>query len=102
MLFRSQSVNLRAYGQREPIVEYKKEGLRLFTELNRRMKHDIAQFLAHVEFNAQPQEPKIVTARVGAKVGRNEKVTIEKDGAEKQVKHKKLDEYLAAGWQVKE
>jgi preprotein translocase subunit SecA len=27
------SVNLRAYGQREPLVEYKKEGLRLFREL---------------------------------------------------------------------
>ncbi len=27
------SVNLRAYGQRDPLVEYKKEGLRLFREL---------------------------------------------------------------------
>lgn len=27
------SVNLRAYGQREPLVEYKKEGLRLFKEM---------------------------------------------------------------------
>jgi preprotein translocase subunit SecA len=27
------SVNLRAYGQRDPLVEYKKEGLRLFKEL---------------------------------------------------------------------
>lgn len=27
------SVNLRAYGQREPLIEYKKEGLRLFKEM---------------------------------------------------------------------
>ena len=27
------SVNLRAYGQRDPLVEYKKEGLRLFREM---------------------------------------------------------------------
>lgn len=27
------SVNLRAYGQRDPLVEYKKEGLRLFKEM---------------------------------------------------------------------
>ena len=26
------SVNLRAYGQRDPLVEYKKEGLRLYKE----------------------------------------------------------------------
>ena len=35
------SVNLRAYGQREPIVEYKKEGLRLFREME-------AQFYSQV------------------------------------------------------
>jgi preprotein translocase subunit SecA len=29
------SVNLRAYGQREPIVEYKKEGLFMFKEMER-------------------------------------------------------------------
>ena len=27
------SVNLRAYGQRDPLVEYKKEGLRLYKDL---------------------------------------------------------------------
>ena len=27
------SVNLRAYGQRDPLVEYKKEGLKLFKEM---------------------------------------------------------------------
>ena len=27
------SVNLRAYGQRDPLVEYKREGLRLFKEM---------------------------------------------------------------------
>jgi preprotein translocase subunit SecA len=33
------SVNLRAYGQRDPLVEYKKEGLKLFTV----MEHDYAE-----------------------------------------------------------
>lgn len=31
------SVNLRAYGQREPLVEYKKEGLRMFREMEFRI-----------------------------------------------------------------
>ncbi len=33
MDYTRQSVNLRAYGQRDPLVEYKKEGLRLFKEM---------------------------------------------------------------------
>ena len=33
MEYMRSSVNLRAYGQREPLVEYKKEGLRMFREM---------------------------------------------------------------------
>ena len=33
MEYTRSSVNLRAYGQREPLIEYKKEGLRLFREM---------------------------------------------------------------------
>ena len=33
MDYTRQSVNLRAYGQRDPLIEYKKEGLRLFNEM---------------------------------------------------------------------
>jgi preprotein translocase subunit SecA len=35
------SVNLRAYGQREPIVEYKKEGLRMFKEMEEVFKEQV-------------------------------------------------------------
>jgi preprotein translocase subunit SecA len=35
------SVNLRAYGQREPLVEYKKEGLRLFREMEANFKEKV-------------------------------------------------------------
>jgi len=35
------SVNLRAYGQREPIVEYKKEGLQMFKEMEEVFKEQI-------------------------------------------------------------
>jgi preprotein translocase subunit SecA len=34
-------VNLRAYGQREPLVEYKKEGLRLFREMEANFKEQV-------------------------------------------------------------
>ena len=35
------SVNLRAYGQREPLIEYKKEGLRLFREMEVNFKEKV-------------------------------------------------------------
>ncbi len=42
------SVNLRAYGQRDPLVEYKKEGLRLFKEMNAAMQAQVLKVLPHV------------------------------------------------------
>lgn len=42
------SVNLRAYGQRDPLVEYKKEGLRLFREMQAATDAQILNLLPHV------------------------------------------------------
>ena len=42
------SVNLRAYGQRDPLVEYKKEGLRLFREMQLAINNQIINLLPHV------------------------------------------------------
>ncbi len=45
------SVNLRAYGQRDPLVEYKKEGLRLFREMQGAIDAQILNLLPHVGAN---------------------------------------------------
>jgi preprotein translocase subunit SecA len=42
------SVNLRAYGQRDPLVEYKKEGLRLFKEMQNAMTQQVVKILPHI------------------------------------------------------
>jgi len=42
------SVSLRAYGQRDPLVEYKKEGLRLFKEMQENIKLHILDLLPRV------------------------------------------------------
>ncbi len=42
------SVNLRAYGQRDPLVEYKKEGLRLFKEMQNAMQAQIVRLLPNI------------------------------------------------------
>ena len=43
------SVNLRAYGQRDPLVEYKKEGLRLFKEMEESIQDSVLGVLIKVD-----------------------------------------------------
>ncbi len=42
------SVNLRAYGQRDPLIEYKKEGLRLFREMNEAIRGQFIRILPNI------------------------------------------------------
>ncbi len=42
------SVNLRAYGQRDPLVEYKKEGLRLYKEMLETIKYQVRELLPNI------------------------------------------------------
>jgi preprotein translocase subunit SecA len=42
------SVNLRAYGQRDPLVEYKKEGLHLFKEMEQSVKDEVAKLIPNI------------------------------------------------------
>ena len=91
------SVNLRAYGQRDPLVEYKKEGLRLFKDMLETIKDEISTLIPHIgagafareeeqikraqaravllgggeAAHAQPPAPKPTTAN-GEKLGRND------------------------------
>jgi preprotein translocase subunit SecA len=43
------SVNLRAYGQRDPLVEYKREGLRLFKQMEDSVKAEVGNFIMSKE-----------------------------------------------------
>jgi preprotein translocase subunit SecA len=45
MEYARSSVNLRAYGQRDPLVEYKKEGLRLFKEMEQGVVEKVLSIL---------------------------------------------------------
>ena len=42
------SVNLRAFGQRDPLVEYKKEGLRLFHEMQNAMADQLVRVVPNI------------------------------------------------------
>ena len=43
------SVNLRAYGQRDPLVEYKKEGLRAFRALESSLRNELILFIENID-----------------------------------------------------
>ena len=120
-----QSVSLRSYGQRDPLVEYKKEGLRLFKEMEAGIKNQVISMLASLGIKANNEEEQRLrevqkqaqliggasnsstSAQASSnrfqeeKTGRNEKVTIVKAGAEMLVKQKKLDQFIKDGWVLK-
>ena len=48
MEYTRSSVNLRAYGQRDPLIEYKKEGLRLFREMNAAIHDQFVRILPNI------------------------------------------------------
>ncbi len=53
------SVNLRAYGQRDPLVEYKKDGLRLFKEMQESIARQVREMIpaiAHSGFEKEKKE----------------------------------------------
>ena len=43
------SVNLRAYGQRDPLVEYKREGLKLFKEMEQAIADEIIKIIPQIK-----------------------------------------------------
>jgi preprotein translocase subunit SecA len=75
-----QGIGLRAYGQRDPLVEYKVEAAGMFEELLHGMQHDVAHTIFHVQLTREapaprPRQPVPVMAGGGGamkKVGRND------------------------------
>ena len=69
------SVRLRAYGQQDPLVEYKTEGHRMFKKLLDMIEANIAQTILKVSLKQTPQQNVGLPAeapRSGAKAGRND------------------------------
>jgi len=80
-------VRLRAYGHKDPVIEYKFESFEMFEEMNRNIQSDVVRIIlnTHIDRNRMPQRQKVaepVTASHGEevrkpvvkrnKVGRNE------------------------------
>ena len=110
------SVNLRAYGQRDPLVEYKKEGLKLFHQMEESYAMQILQVLPQL---GNPQPMQAPPARQGQAVeavartithenpvqgqkeyGRNDHVKITNGAETKEMKFKKAEALLKDGWRI--
>ena len=122
------SVNLRAYGQRDPLVEYKKEGLKLFQTMESSYMAQVANVLPNLStggFVKQPRRPdgasgvgvpteasevihkavRSISAPSSAPIktvyGRNDKVVITNGKERREMKFKKAEPLLASGeWQI--
>src|SRR5581483_9003068 len=50
-----QGINLRAYGQRDPLNEYKREAFELFESMLVALREQVTSALSHIEFRAEPE-----------------------------------------------
>jgi preprotein translocase subunit SecA len=114
------SVNLRAYGQRDPLVEYKKEGLNLFQTMEANYAARATEILSQMSTApaAAPvtavarQEDAIRKAAVAITAqsdstkkayGRNDYVTITNGSVTESMKYKKAEPLIGSGeWRIVE
>lgn len=121
MEYLRRSVSLRAYGQRDPLIEYKREALLMFTSLNESIRSAFHEALPHIqvtdESRIRAQEEKMRSTMVaasegeaesgpkapvvkGREYGRNEEVTIRKGEETQTLKYKKAEPLIAEGWTI--
>ncbi len=123
MNYTRSSVNLRAYGQRNPLIEYRKEGTRLFKEMQTAVYYRLHETLPRIQPRVVDQEEaarkqeseaaqhaagqtieskdaKRLPVVKGEQFSRNDIVTISNGVETQEVKYKKAEPLLAAGWTV--
>ncbi len=113
------SVNLRAYGQRDPLVEYKKEGLKLFQAMEESYRSQVEGVVANLVSISQSVQNPTPQAQVIHKAAqtitqssapstrreyeRNDKVVITNGTEDREMKYKKAEPFLQSGqWRIKE
>ncbi len=71
-----QVIGLRSYGQRDPLIEYKKEAFNLFENLLHKLKIDLITILINLRIPEKEEQkikpPKIDPKYIGKKMSRNE------------------------------
>ncbi len=113
------SVSLRAYGQRDPLIEYRREGLIRFRQLEESIKAAVAESLPRMtpsdDARSRAEEAKTRASLIAAgqeegsapapikkegAYGRNDIVTLKKGDEIQTLKFKKAEPLLAEGWEI--
>ncbi len=115
------SVSLRAYGQRDPLIEYRREGLGRYNEMREATRNALVEALPRIEpadeERIREEEERtrqaLMTASMagtesvanepikkGDDYGRNDEVTIRKGDETKTLKFKKAEPFLSQGWVI--
>src|SRR3989339_835064 len=83
------SVNLRAYGQREPIVEYKKDGLKMFKEMEEVFKEQVFSLINNINTENVVIQPEPIAPKQTLVTNHNEpsELTGKKDPEGKQASY---------------
>ena len=120
MEYLRRSVSLRAYGQRDPLIEYRREGFIRFNAMEDGIQQSIREALPHLMLaddarireeeertrstlvavsDADDQKSTVQpTLKKEVLPARNEKVTIQKGDETQEVKFKKVESLLKEGW----
>jgi len=119
-----EGIGLRAFGQKNPLIEYKAEAYNFFQDLMASLRASIVQRVYHAQIseNVRPQETaplqkniqlthpdaspdtpsepiNIPESNVEEKIGRNDKIKVlSPAGEEIEIKFKKLESYLLKGY----
>lgn len=122
MEYLRRSVSLRSYGQRDPLIEYRRDGLLRFREMQAGIESKVREALPHI-IPADDARIRAEEARVRARLvaasrggdeslptapiqnegpqhGRNDTVTIKRGEETQTLKFKKAESFLAEGWIV--
>ena len=83
-----QVIGLRSYGQKDPLIEFKKEAFSLFEGLLAKIKNDVIKFLLNLNIvvsdESQKEKASTLSNNENKKIGRNEKCPC---GSGKKYKH---------------
>ena len=122
-----EGIGLRAYGQKNPLIEYKSESYNFFQELLISLRSTVIQRVFHAQISDQQQtqqnplqkniqlqhddvdsnsdatqpekNPSMIKSNTDLKLGRNDKIELISPSGEKvKVKFKKIDLYLLKGF----
>lgn len=100
------SVNLRSYGGRDPFIEYRREGLKLFRDLEASLARFIAEAVPRIQrpSTAQIREgtPMRMTVSGPKRYERNDHVKITNGTKVQEMKFKKAEPLLQQGWRIVE